>query len=902
MPITSQHRPLRPNRMTLAVRHALSVSAAFGLMAGHASAQSAEEPKAQRVEITGSSIRRIDAETSAPIQIITREDIAKSGSTTTAELLSKISASAAALTDGASFSDISGQRGFSGANLRGIGVSSTLILLNGRRLANFASPGGNAGVDLNAIPAAALSRVEVLKDGASAIYGSDAIGGVINFITRPDYRGAEISAYHGGTQHGGAGKDSVTLSGGIGDLAIDRFNAMVVLDYQKTGSLRSTQRDWVGSVYQPDINLDVGSSNTYPANVRRTKANGKPTGPRLNPAAPACNPPATVYAPGSFVGPQACLYDYMHDTEIFPESERLSVLTRAQFALNADNNLYAEALHNKTTSIYRISPLTVTNLNYPTTGDYYPSTFITTNQTPLRTNLRLTEAGPRTNSVDATADRFVFGVKGTLAGWDYDSAVNHSVNKVNDNYINGYVRTSTFDAAYKTGKINPFGASGSEGAALLAASKISDPARQSRGTTDAIDIKGSRELFAMGGGNAAIALGAEYRRENIEYMPSALLAAGEIRGDGASTGFTGSRNVKALYAELNLPVTKSVEAQLAVRYDGYSDVGSTVNPKAGIRWTVSKDLVLRSSYGTGFRAPSLSDLYNPPRTGTTNGIYDDPLGCIKTGTLDNTQNPDYCGLQPDKLQGGTAGLKPEKSRQFSLGMVLEPSRMVSTTVDYWRIEKTDVIVAPEGSYFSDPVSNAAYIVRDVPDPTLPGIPGRILSIDSRLRNVGSLKTSGVDLGVTLRLPANSLGKFTTSLNGTYVIDYKTKESAGASEVSGVGVFANDQVVQRWRHVATLDFDRGPYSATLQQTFYQSYRDQKPNPDGTPRTVEAYSLWDLTGSYKATDALRIRAGIKNLFDTHPPRSNQLYSFLAGYDPSYTDPRGRYFYLSASYSFQ
>ena len=149
------------------------------------------------------------------------------------------SASTAGLTDGASFSDNGGtQRGFNGANLRGIGVSSTLILLNGRRLANFASPGTSSGVDLNSIPSAAIQRVEVLKDGASAIYGADAIGGVINFITRPDYQGAEISAYVGNTQHGGADKKIISLSGGIGNLIQDRYNLMGVANFQNTGSLR----------------------------------------------------------------------------------------------------------------------------------------------------------------------------------------------------------------------------------------------------------------------------------------------------------------------------------------------------------------------------------------------------------------------------------------------------------------------------------------------------------------------------------------------------------------------------------------------------------------------------------------------------------------------------------------
>jgi iron complex outermembrane receptor protein len=877
---------------------------AFGAMAlgaGGAALAQTEDGKLQRVEITGSSIKRLDAETALPVQVIRREDIDKSGVTTAAELLGKVSASAAGLTDGASFSDISGQRGFNGANLRGIGVSSTLVLLNGRRLANFASPGANAGVDLNAIPAAAIARVEVLKDGASAIYGTDAIGGVINFITRSDYVGADASIYGSATQHGGAGKTMATLSGGTGKLSEQGYNAFVVLDYQDNKPLRSGQRDWIGSAYQPDINLDVGSSNTFPANVRRVRPNGSPTGPRMNPAVPNCNPPATVYAPGSFVGGQACLYDYMQDTEIFPESKRLSLLARGEIELGGGHALFAEALHGVTRSTYRISPLTVTNLNYPLAGQHYPHSLIATNKTDLRVSMRLAEGGNRTNEVESTAQRLVLGAKGTLAGWDYNTALNHSINEVDDQYIDGYVRTSAFDAAFATGKINPFGASGAEGLALLKAAKINDAARRSRGTTDVFDAKASRDLFDMAGGTAAIAIGGEIRKEKMRFTPSALLAAGEIRGDGAAAGFSGDRTVKAAYAELNLPLLQGVEAQLALRHDRYSDFGGTTNPKFGLRWQPAKSLVVRTSYGEGFRAPSLSDLYNPPRTGQTNGIYDDPLGCIKTAAFDNTENPDYCGLQPDKLLGGRAGLKPETSKQFAAGLVFEPQRNLTATLDYWKIRKQDVIVAPEGSYFSDPVRNAAFIERGPADAALPGIPGPILSIDSRLRNIGSLDTSGLDLGLNWRGPVSALGRFGIGLSGTYVLDYATRE-ADAPKLEGAGVFANDQVVQRWRHTLSLDYDLGPFSATLQQTFYSHYRDQNPNPDGSERRVKAYQLWDLTGSYAWSKALRIRGGIRNLFDTHPPRSNQIYSFLAGYDPNYTDPRGRSLYLSANYSFR
>lgn len=884
---------------------ALGPGALLTLASQSALAQTAPPPDAQaavlqRVEITGSSIKRIDGETALPVQVIRKEEIDKLAVTTAAELLTKISANAAALTDGASFSDIAGQRGFNGANLRGIGVSSTLVLLNGRRIANFASPGSSSGVDLNSIPSAAIDRVEVLKDGASAIYGTDAIGGVINFITRKDYRGADLSVYAARTQDGGADKTIATISGGIGDLAKDRFNVFGVLDYQDSTELRSTQRDWIGSVWQPDINLDVGSSNTFPANVRRTRPNGSPTGGRYNPSAPNCNPPATIYAPTSFVGPNACLYDYMHNTEIFPASKRFGFIGRGQFALTPEHLLFAELLYSNTKTRYRISPLTITNLNYPADGPYYPTSLGLSG--PLRMNLRLQEAGGRTNEVDSTTQRLLLGAQGTVFGWDYDTAFNHSTNHAVDAYVDGYVATTAFNAAFLTGRINPFGSSDAAGSALLASTKINDRARDSSATTNAWDLKLSRPLFALGGGDAQLALGLEARRESMDFKPSALLQAGEIRGDGAATPFNASRNVRALFAEMSLPFSKALEGQVALRIDDYSDAGNTTNPKFGLRFQAAPQLVFRGSFSGGFRAPSLTDLYQPSRIGQTNGIYDDPLGCVNNGTIDNTQNPDYCGIQPDKWTGGNPDLKPEKSKQISLGMVFEPSKMVSATVDVWHIEKKDVITSPEGVFFADPVRFAQYLIRDSADPALAGIPGPITAVDSRLQNFAALKTSGVDLGIELRLPDTAIGRFGVNLSGTYIFDFKSQAGAGSNYTDGVGLFSNDQVIQRWRHLLSFNYDYGPFGATLSQTFYRGHRDQQPLQDGSYRRVSDYALWDLTASYQLGKNLKLRAGVKNLFDTHPPVSNQVYFFLAGYDPSYTDPRGRTFFASLSYRFK
>ncbi len=888
--------------MTLATLSAAAV--ASQALAQTAPTTAVQPAKPEKIEVTGSSIKRIEGETALPVQVIKREDIEKSGVTTAAELLTKISANAAALTDGAHFSDIAGQRGFSGANLRGIGVSSTLVLLNGRRLANFASPGGASGVDLNSIPSAAIERVEILKDGASAIYGTDAISGVINFITRAEYQGVDLYAYASNTQDGGAEKRIVTVSGGMGNINQDKYNVFAVFDWQDTKALRTTQRNWVKGSFQPDINLDVGSSNTYPANFRRLSGSGNATGGRFNPSAPTCNPPATVYAPTSFVGANACFYDYMQDTEMYPASERKSVLIRGQYAASADVTFFAEALLAQTDTLYRISPLTITNLNYPAAGRYYPTATATAAGTSgaLRLNFRLAEAGGRTNEVSSEVSRFVFGAKGTLGNWDFDGAINISENQVSDAYVNGYVQTSAFDTAFATGNINPFGPSDAAGLALLNSTKIKDDARKSKGTTQAADIKLSRSLFQMAGGDAAIAFGLEGRREDMDFTPSALLAAGQIRGDGTAVAFSGKRNVTAVFTEVSLPVTKTLEIQAALRFDDYSDAGNTTNPKLGIRWNPIKDVLVRGSYGTGFRAPSLADLYTPTRIGQTNGIYNDPLGCITVGSINNTNNPDYCGLQPDKLRGGSTNLKPEESKQFSLGVVFEGIKNLSTSVDFWHIEKDDTIVSPEGIYFTDAARFAPFITRAAADPALGGIPGRITQIDSRLRNLGGLKTNGLDIGLEWRAPTTALGKFTLNFNGTYVMSYKLQDGPGAPFVEAVGKFYLDQVVQRWRHTVSVNLERGKWNATLQQTFYSGHTDQQKLANGSTRKVDAYELWDFSSSYQYSKPLKFRFGIKNLFDEEPPRSNQLYSFLAGYDPNYTDPRGRQYYGSVSYSFR
>jgi iron complex outermembrane receptor protein len=883
-------------------------------------AQVATEPtRVEKVEVTGSSIKRVEGETALPVQTIKKEDIEKAGVTTAAELLKLVSANTAPLSDGASITDgTSGQRGFNGANLRGIGVSSTLVLLNGRRLANFATPGDNAGVDLNNIPAGAIQRVEILKDGASAIYGTDAIGGVVNFITRRDYQGVDLSVYGATTQEGGAGKTAFTLSGGFGDLARDRFNVFGTLDIQNLDSLRSSQRQFIRD--RPLVsNLPaLMSSNTYPANIDISSAQRNaliaagllPAGStrtRINPSSPGCNPPATVYAAAGPGGPLACSYDYMQDTEIYPKSQKISAFGRGIFQISEDHQLFAELMQSEAVSDYRLSPNPQRIRNLPIsilpaayraalTGTGLPTTF-----SGIR--YRMTEAGNRTNEVTSTGQRFVIGGTGRAAGWDYNIAYSRAENKAVDKYVDGYVLYDRFVDGVARGLINPFGPSSQAGLDLINSIKVNDEARKSKGVTEGADIKFSRALAALPGGDLAVAVGAEVRRETATFTPSALLVSNNIAGDRDGSGLStqlvatrNSRDVTSAFAELNAPFTRQLEGQLAVRYDRYSAVGDTFNPKVGLRWLPDRAWLVRASAGTGFRAPSLSDLYRPTTFGSASSFLTDPQ-CVRTGG-----SIDGCTDQWPVERRSNPNLKPEKSQQFSLGTVVEVGSAWALSLDYWNILKKDVISTLGEQIIVDSPEkyNGTYIQRDSD--------GFITNIILRKENQGRLKTSGFDVGVDFKGTQTAYGRFSANLTGTVVLNYDRQFGKLEPYRSNLGVFLNDQVIQRWRHRIAFNWDYAAFGLTLANTYSSGYTDQNTTYDPVSnrllpsRSVKEYSLWDVTGSWSPVKNLKLRGGVLNVLNTAPPFSNQAYYFLAGYDPTYTDPRGRTFYLGANYSFK
>src|SRR5471030_3024906 len=802
------------NVISRSVRLMFATSMALGMHAAYA--QETSDNTMQRVEVTGSSIKRLASETALPITSIKADDFAKQGLTTAQEVLSTISMNQSSQSGSQSVG--LGTGGQSVADLRGLGSDKTLVLLNGRRIASH--PFNGSSVDLNIIPIAALDRIEVLRDGASAIYGTDAIGGVINFITKRSINVTNVTAEVVAPEHKGGGEHRVNLSTGFGKLDGDGYNIFGVVDYHKQNVLTSQDRDFSKTGVIPSRGLSVTSGTTFPGNYFDAAAkNGD--GLAGNPyAATGCNPPLSAPAANG-----TCRQDYTRQIDDLPAQEQVAFFGKGAFKLGDGHLATVEYLHSENKVKARTAPPPQTGLILPNSSKYYPGNSggvpaqTGLSGQPLSVNWRPIEAGQRQIDSDGKADRLVLALEGEIAGWDYKTGLSHAISKSSEKFTGGYVQDASFAAGVLNGILNPFGVQDAAGKAYLDSTALRGEVQNAKVTTTGFDIKGSRELTQLAGGPLAIALGAELRREKAEFNVNR-----DIAGQAASSGLSGSlskngsRDIEAFFGELNLPLIKDLEVQLAARYDHYSDVGSTTNPKLGVRYQASPQLVLRGSASTGFRAPTLFEKNAPPSKNDTNDSYSDPVLC-PGGVPQPGSNPlRDCEIQQYKLQGGNENLKPEKSTTFAFGIVLEPTRDVTVAIDYWNIHLKDKIAAlPEQSIFGDYQRYKALFLRN-PD-------GSPYAIQDFNENLGEVKTDGIDVSLNARLGRSSYGDFSLSVDGTWTHKYDYQNERGGEFIHNVGRYADNNPVFRWKHTAALNWRLGSWGATLSQSFKSGYTDQ-----------------------------------------------------------------------------
>ena len=916
----------------------------------------------ERVEVTGSSIKRIDAETALPVQILTREDITRLAPQNTEELLRNISATNTVGATQVSNGSGATTSGISSVSLRGLGAKRTLVLVNGRRIAPFggvAGGGGVAAVDVNSIPVAAIERIEVLKEGASAVYGSDAVAGVINFILRSDYQGALAEAQYGQTTHSGDGysyQASTVL--GFGDIQKDRFNAMVTASYNKEAAIYGRQRNYANTSVNASEGQDTTSGNTYPGNIVSAAGSSRNfLAPRFAGQYPTFG--STNCAPGvprssTLLGSTTvlaadCRYDPANEVALIPEQQRTAVGISGRFAITPETQLYGEANASRNVVKYKIQATPIsdqfslvdsnpytpqlnallaannaaltnaygpdfvgtlaghTTFLLPTTSPYYPTAFAAANGlagSPIDIRYRSVESGQRMIRDTNRADRFLFGIKGSAYNWDYDLGVLHTESRVAENADGGYPLYSKLLPLLNSGVVNPFGPSTPAVQQQLQAANFVGEAFNSKTSFTSVNGHASREIYNLPAGPLALAVGGDFRRERYRFTAGTEVASGDVSGYGGNfLDVATARNVEAGFAELNIPILKSLEGDIAVRYDNYEHVGNTTNPRASLRFQPAQEILLRASVGTGFRAPSLDELAAPVTQGVSTNGLSDPLRCPVTGSSND------CQTQFTTSNGGNASLQPEKSTSTTFGFVLEPTRDVHFGVDYFDIRLRNQIViggVSADTILSDTASATQYasLVTRAPS-TTPGLPGQIVSINNQNLNLYKLNVRGLDFDFKLRLPTEGVGRWTVGLNGTYFLSYDQQNSDGSftGEVANANV-AGGSVIPRWKHIASVTYDYGPWSGSFIQNFQSAYADYPSNVLGNERRVGVYETFDVQGSYTGFKGFRLTAGIKNLFDKDPPYSNigGVGYFQTGYDPSYADVRGRFLYARLGYEFK
>lgn len=907
-------------RLSIAVLRALGAGAALALSSQFVAAQQAG-PAPERIEVTGSNIKRIEGESGLPVVVVTREQLETQGIQTAMEAIERLSSNSSIGGLNLSASEGATAAGWAGASLRGLGSNRTLVLLNGRRLANTAFNG--ASVDVNAIPLSAVDRIEVLTDGASAIYGTDAIAGVINFILRKDFKGAEAYAFHGDSEQGGGKTRRYSATLGWGDLAQDRFNAFASFDYNKIMEIKASQRSFSRSAYLPDATggvYDRTSGNSFPGNVFLPAVPGRP-GTTRSPAFPECVPPFSFPTANPATAGQ-CRFDFASVIDILPPSETRNAFAGARFQVAPRHQAFLEGAWQRTESIARVSPAPISSATIlsgdPVTvspgSPFYPTNLATqhgVNGRTLEVFWRGVELGPRTDENTIEQSRLVGGLEGQIGTWDYSGAINWSQSKATDTWLEGWARGSAILPILNSGRVNLFGPNTPAIVEEMRRTLVMEPVIKAKGESTELDFRASNEIVKMGGGMMALAAGATFRREKYEFISSQTVRDADVPGLGGSISTIDptSRNVYAVFAEANLPITRSLEANLAVRFDDYEDVGNTTNPKLSLRWMPSRATLMRASYGSGFRAPSLPELYTPAYFGATGGNYDDPVRCPSTGS------PRDCNTQFTTQLGGNVNLQPEKSRNLTVGFVIEPTADLSFGADFYRVRIRDVIGLPaEEPIFSDiPGSEAAgLIVRYAPGsagcgtPTA-GLPCPINYGVQTLVNLTELRTEGIDLNASYRLPRMGWGRLKLDFNGTYLRKWdqrsRNQEVQQLAGQFGGGVAAtvigsgSTGAFPRWKHNASVTAEIGPLQLTLHQLFIGHYRDA----DGE-REVGTYNVWGINAAYTAFKKLTLTLGVKNLLDTDPPFTRQQQSFQIGYDPALTDPTGRFFYAGVRYRFK
>lgn len=870
-----------PSSMSVTPRYSLIGAAILVALTSAAHAQTSANNTApasnsnadtvETIEVTGSRLKGVDMEGANPLQVFSADDLINKGYENVAGFLRDLpqAASAGTFSENGNVAGSDGTPpGAAGVSLRGLGSSSTLVLVNGRRVAvdSFAN-GFDAFVNVNAIPMAAIERIEVLTDGAASVYGSDAIAGVINFILKKNYVGHEVSAMYGDDS---ASSDfqryNFTYTGGF---ATAHSNTTVVLDYFDRDALMNTDRP---------INVTFLSST-------RVTIDGKDY------AEPWCGRATSN-------GGSRCQYDYVKERAIQPDSKNLGAMLNHNYRFD-DTELFVEAMLQQNSGH-----------SYDSAGAFdvrVPGTLATVPQWArdidaqngstgtIRIRSRFPET--RQQSYDTQSMRLMAGLRGELSqgflrnwqwgNWQWESALSLGSSDNEVQHISGYYHLDRLAAATAAGQFNPFNRGRDTAPAVIAGLRELAP-RIGESKVKSWDFNLAGDTFALPAGDSKAVIGGEWRAEDIRDTP-ALVAQQNLVSTLGATEAAADRSQYALYAELNLPITSQLDAITALRYDHYSDFGGDLNPKLSLRFKASDALIFRASWSTGFRAPSLSEL------GAGTSLGSNYIDCGSGKPFDG-----LCGsfgaqtgeLEFDQETIGNQGLDAEQSEAINLGFSWELADGFNLTSDYWRYEHTDIVDVDANTTLAGCLSGSAKVAATVD--ALQGqfgcvkdSAGDLVFVRTGFFNVGAQETDGIDIKLSHQVDS-SIGRFNSSLAATRTLSYERQLSptsprqdllgklSGASEIARPDLVADASVDWQWQQ----------WSASLSLHHVDAFGDGdfKANNE----QVAAWRTWHSSLGYDINNQQFVQLAIRNLTDKAPPYAS---SPTNGYASSIHDWLGR-----------
>jgi iron complex outermembrane recepter protein len=875
-----------------------------------------------RIVVTGSHIRRIDAEAALPMLVITADDIEKSGRSTVTELLQGLAINGpGGVTDSQSFGNFA--YGASGISLRGLGPTATLVLINGRRVAPYSVPDINKGltnfVNVDAIPRSAIARIEVLKDGASAIYGSDAIAGVVNIILRSDYEGGDVALSASANQQGQFATQWGSLTVGKGSLARDGWNWMASLEaYHRDQVMLGEVKDQVvdarhrDSPYyftgRPNTNVYSPYPNYYSALFIDPALGVSYVDIRSGRASPRCPEGAQWAFNDQFSPPTAlCGYDAWNEAvQYVSPIDRQSGFVRAEMRLDSGIDLYGEMALTNLSNRRRDWPVPFgaglgATPNGRDGGVSYVPQYLPVGHPnnpfpdqPAGITYSFRDVGMQGTDVQNTASRVLLGARGMWNDWDWDIGLMNARDQARVTYRNRISLPALRDAV-ENGTYdfeNP-------GAGAVTAKDLRvEPVDHGVSQYTSLDAKITGTLADLAAGPLSFASGVELRHESRRYTPDERTYAGGVYLLTAGRS-EGSRSVASAFGELDVPVMKNLESQLALRVDSYSDYGSSVTPKLAVAWKALDVLKLRGSMAKGFRAPSLNESSDTDMP-LFNYIGFDPKRC-------GAFNIDCDGYNNSGVAKANAGLKPETSTSYAAGFVLQPTKELGIAVDYWRFDRRNEIevLSQQAVIDNEDSTDPLYAgrIHRLPDDntSIPGqtIPGRIATVETQYVNRGRTQVSGVDLDLRSRFRPEGLGVVQLRTAFTYLDKNRFKSTDSGPWLERAGSLN----VPRVRGSLTVDWTPGAFNLGSTANYVSGFRAygagrECVGGDYLDTCMVSENLtFDLFGSYDVTKAFVLRGTVRNIADKRMPFTPTM---PLGNTYWYA-PEGRYFTVSANYKF-